>query len=111
MNRSVDYRQMAANIKAIREYRGLTQPQLARLTGVTQPTISAVERAAHKSVKTGTIKAIADALGICHVCVQCEDATPEVLLDGSLCEMTHLFCAASPEGRAFILTAARREAR
>ena len=111
MNRRVKYGRMAENIKAIRTSRGLTQKQLAAATGVSQPTVSAIERGAHASVKTGSIKAIADELGVCHVCLQCEDATPEMLIDGTLCQMTHLFCAASADGRDFLLSAARREVR
>ena len=111
MERRVDHRRMAANLKQLRKRSGLSQTELAERSGVSQPTISALERAAHDGVKTNTLAAIADVLGICPVCLQCEDATPDLLLDGSLCEIQTRFCQATPEGRQFLLQAARRETR
>ena len=111
MERKVSTRRMAENLKSLRKCRGLSQTELADKSGVSQPAVSALERGIQAGVKTNTLAAIADVLGVCHVCLQCEDATPDVLLDGSLCEMAHRFCSASPDGRRFLLDAARRETR
>jgi transcriptional regulator with XRE-family HTH domain len=51
------------NLKGIREKRGLTQEQLADLSGVHQSVISAIERGQTLSPRLDTLKKLAGALG------------------------------------------------
>lgn len=55
---------MGAKIKEIRENLGWTQEELAERSGVTRVTISLIESGRTKNVMSGTIKAIANALGV-----------------------------------------------
>ena len=54
---------MAYKIKEIRESKRLTQEELAEKSGISRQTISAIENGKTKDVKSGTIIAIAEALG------------------------------------------------
>ena len=47
-----------------REKRGLTQPELARLSGISQVTISALEIGRSSGGNLDTIELLADALGL-----------------------------------------------
>ena len=47
-----------------REKRGLTQPELARLSGISQVTISALEIGRNSGGNLDTIELLADALGL-----------------------------------------------
>ena len=47
-----------------REKRGLTQPELARLSGISQATISALEKGRNSGGNLDTIELLADALGL-----------------------------------------------
>lgn len=49
-------------VRAARKFRGLTQKELARLTGTKQPGISAIERGGLTNHSTRILKKIADAL-------------------------------------------------
>ena len=51
-------------LQATREARGLSQQQLADLTGMKQSRISAIENATYDNVSIGTLKRIAKALDI-----------------------------------------------
>lgn len=55
---------MGAKIKEIRENLGWTQEELAERSGVARVTISLIESGRTKNVMSGTIKAIANALGV-----------------------------------------------
>ena len=47
-----------------REKRGLTQPELAKLSGISQVTISALEEGRNSGGNLDTIELLADALGL-----------------------------------------------
>ena len=47
-----------------REKRGLTQPELARISGISQVTISALEIGRNSGGNLDTIELLADALGL-----------------------------------------------
>ena len=53
---------MGYKLKEIREQKGLTQEQLAKDSGVSRVTISAIENKDDYQVKTGTLLALAKAL-------------------------------------------------
>lgn len=53
---------MLYNIKKIRVELGMTQEELAQLSGVTRATISRLESGEEVEVKIGTLKAIANAM-------------------------------------------------
>lgn len=53
---------MGYKLKEIREQKGITQEQLAKDSGVSRVTISAIENKDDYQVKTGTLLALAKAL-------------------------------------------------
>jgi len=55
---------IAAQIKANREARGLSQDQLADLTGMKQPTISRLENVSYESWSVKTLKRLAEAFDV-----------------------------------------------
>ena len=102
---------IAERVRMLREKHGLNQTQLARKAGVSQQSVSSMETENTESVRLITIYKIAEALGVCGVCLQCEDATLEIIEDGSLCRLMHRYCRASPESRDWINQVADRETR
>lgn len=53
---------MGLKVKQIREAKGLTQTELAKRSGISRQTISAIENGKTEELKIGTVKAIAAAL-------------------------------------------------
>ena len=53
---------MGYKVKEIREQKGLTQEQLAKASGVSRVTISAIENNSEYQAKTGTLLALAKAM-------------------------------------------------
>lgn len=60
---SLDRQVFAANIERLRQERGLTQVQLAELSGISQPHVSALERGVWEP-RLATIMALARALDV-----------------------------------------------
>lgn len=54
---------MGYRLKEIREEKGITQERLEELSGVSRQTISAIENNDKYQAKTGTLIALANALG------------------------------------------------
>ena len=54
---------MGYKLKEIREEKGITQEELERMSGVSRQTISAIENNDPYQTKTGTLLALARALG------------------------------------------------
>ena len=54
---------MKMRIKEIREEKKMTQEELENKSGISRQTISAIENGKTKDVKSGTLIAIAEALG------------------------------------------------
>ena len=54
---------MGYKLKEIREEKGITQEELERMSGVSRQTISAIENNDQYQTKTGTLLALARALG------------------------------------------------
>jgi len=54
---------MAMRIKEIREAKGMTQEELENKSGISRQTISAIENGKTNNVKSGTLIALAEALG------------------------------------------------
>ena len=54
---------VANRLRQLREEKGWTQAHLAEISGVSRPTIIALEKGNILSVKTETLSKIADALG------------------------------------------------
>lgn len=54
---------MILKVKALRESKGLTQEKLAEIAGVSRVTLSHIESGEDVSVTSGTLLAIAKALG------------------------------------------------
>ena len=54
---------MAMRIKEIREAKGMTQEELENRSGISRQTISAIENGKTNNVKSGTLIALAEALG------------------------------------------------
>ena len=59
----IEVRSMGFKVKEIRESKGMTQEELEIKSGVSRQTISAIENNKCGDVKTGTLVAIARALG------------------------------------------------
>lgn len=55
---------MGYRVKEIREEMGLTQEKLEEISGVSRQTISAIENNPEYQAKTGTLLALAKAMGI-----------------------------------------------
>lgn len=55
---------MGYRVKEIREGMGLTQEKLEEISGVSRQTISAIENNPEYQAKTGTLLALAKAMGI-----------------------------------------------
>jgi len=55
---------VAANVRRVRNKLRWSQAKLAKISGMTREGIAYVETAAHKTVKSSTIEAIAAALGV-----------------------------------------------
>lgn len=55
---------MGNKIREIRERKGISQEDLARKANVSRATISKLENDEESEVKVGTLKAIAEALGV-----------------------------------------------
>ncbi|MEM4230746.1 MAG: helix-turn-helix transcriptional regulator [Candidatus Pacearchaeota archaeon] len=55
---------IAKNIKKFRKKRGISQDKLSKLAGVTLHTITKIESGATPDPRIGTVKKIADALGL-----------------------------------------------
>ncbi len=55
---------MGFRLKNVREEKGMTQEELEKRSGVSRQTISAIENGKGGSVKTGTLIALAKALGV-----------------------------------------------
>jgi len=102
---------IAKRVLALRKEQGLNQTELAKKAGVSQQSVSTLEGQKTESVRLLTIYRIAEALGVCGVCLQCEDATLDMLKDGSLCRLMHRYCRVSTESRQFIDQVAERETR
>ena len=54
---------MAMRVKEIREEKGMTQEELENKSGISRQTISAIENGKTTNVKSGTLIALAEALG------------------------------------------------
>lgn len=54
---------MGYKLKEIREQKGITQEELAKASGVSRQTISAIENNDEYQIKTGTLISLARALG------------------------------------------------
>lgn len=54
---------MANRLREIRLKKGLTQEELAAISGVSRPTIVSLEKGEARETKTGTLTKLADALG------------------------------------------------
>lgn len=54
---------MGFQLKEVREAKGMTQEELEKKSGVSRQTISAIENEKTKDVKSGTLIALANALG------------------------------------------------
>jgi transcriptional regulator with XRE-family HTH domain len=52
------------NIRPLREGKGLSQQALSNLTGIRQPTISALEAGKARRVSLDALERLADALGV-----------------------------------------------
>ena len=52
------------NLRRLRKARGMSQGKLARVSGVSRPTIAAIEAGAPRKVKLETIQKLADGLSI-----------------------------------------------
>ena len=89
-------------IKGLRVARGLTQIQLSGRAGITQGSLSAIERGNTKGLKAGTILALAKALGTSPEWLQTGKGSPgePVTPDPDEAEALHLFRALSPAIRA-----------
>ena len=57
-------KKMGYRLKEIREEKGLTQERLEELSGVSRQTISAIENNTNYQAKSGTLLALANAMGI-----------------------------------------------
>lgn len=55
---------MGEKIRELRRWQNMSQTELARRSGISRQTISALERGKLKSALTGTLEAIAKALGV-----------------------------------------------
>ena len=55
---------LAVHLRPLRHQRGWTQQELARRSGVDQPTISRIENGHTRGVGLGTIERLAQALGV-----------------------------------------------
>lgn len=55
---------LARNLERIRKAEDLTRPQLAKLSGVDQSTIYALERRRYKDTRVSTVSALAEAMEI-----------------------------------------------
>ena len=60
---------MGYRLKEIREEKGITQEKLEELSGVSRQTISAIENNDEYQAKTGTLLALAKALGTTVDCI------------------------------------------
>lgn len=60
---------MGYRLKEIREEKGITQERLEELSGVSRQTISAIENNDEYQAKTGTLLALAKALGTTVDCI------------------------------------------
>ena len=54
---------MGYNLKKIREERGLTQGELAKLSGISRVTINRIENGMQREIMVGNLNKLADALG------------------------------------------------
>lgn len=89
-------------IKGLRVARGLTQVQLSGRAGITQGSLSAIERGNTKGLKAGTILALAKSLGTSPQWLQTGKGSPgePVTPDPDEAEALHLFRALPPHVRA-----------
>lgn len=55
---------MGEKIKMLRKEREMTQDKLAELSGLSRQTVNAIESGKAENVTTGTLEAIAKALGV-----------------------------------------------
>ena len=109
MKQETHYQHIAKRVKELRAERGLSQAQLAKAAGISQQVVSAVENQTNRSIQLDTLYAIAKALGVSAIALQCPEASAQFLKDGTLSRLVEVFCSASDPARDWILKVAERE--
>jgi len=101
---------IALTVKKLREFRHLTQVQLAEKSGVSQTMISAIERCT-TSPGADTLQAIAKALGVEVWQLQIEGIDKDLLYSETLPQLVYIYRDLAPPDRQALDAIAKRLAR
>lgn len=101
---------LAANVKRLRDAEGWSQPDLARVSGVAQTTISAIENAKHKA-SIEKVESLARAFRMPTWALLMPDIDPALFRGNGLNKIVNAYIALPQDGRNEIARVSEREAR